>query len=379
MSQTVGIVGTGLLGRLLALTLRQRGWQVSLFDKDGPTVPHSCGYAGAGMLSPISELESAEPLIARLGFDSLPLWRQLIDSLNLSVYFQTEGTLIVAHHLDSADLHHFRHMLQGKLRQCQNGEVPATVASAIDWQLSSGPLAQLEPELSGRFHSGIFIPEEGQLDNRQLLIALENALNQAEIQCHWYTPVQALQGGQLETPSGHWRFDWVIDCRGLGAKPDWKNVRGVRGEIVRVYAPEVNLRRPVRLMHPRYPLYIAPRENHHYVIGATSIESEDSKPMTVQSAMELLSAAFAVHEGFAEASILDSLANCRPALPDHLPQLQLRPGLLRINGLYRHGFLIAPQVVQLACELLSGQPIPEHYQAIIQASTASGQAMPVCP
>lgn len=379
MSTTVGIVGAGLLGRLLARTLSQRGWQVSLFDKDGPTVPHSCGYAGAGMLSPISELESAEPLIARLGFDALPLWRQLIDSLNLSVYFQTEGTLIVAHHLDNADLHHFRNLLQGKLQQCQNEEVPTAVASAIQWQLSPGQLAQLEPELSGRFHSGIFIPEEGQLDNRQLLFSLENALNQAGIRCHWHTPVQAIQAGQLQTQKGFQRFDWVIDCRGLGAKPDWNNVRGVRGEIVRVYAPEVSLNRPVRLMHPRYPLYIAPRENHHYVIGATAIESEDSKPMTVQSAMELLSAAFAVHEGFAEASILDSLANCRPALPDHLPQIQASPGLMRINGLYRHGFLIAPQVVEVACDLLSGQPIPAHYQVLIQENVPVGEGLSACP
>ncbi len=377
MSQTVGIVGAGLLGRLLALTLRQRGWQVSLFDKDGPTVPNSCGYAGAGMLSPISELESAEPLIARLGFDSLPLWRQLITSLNrldLPVYFQTEGTLIVAHHLDNADLHHFRHMLQSKLRHCQNSEVPASALNALNWQLTPQTLTTLEPELGGRFHSGIFIQEEGQIDNRQLLLALENALQLAEVQCHWHTPVQEIQAGMVQTHPRDWRFDWVIDCRGLGAKPDWNNVRGVRGEIVRVYAPEVTLNRPVRLMHPRYPLYIAPRENHHYVIGATSIESEDTKPVTVQSAMELLSAAFAVHEGFAEASILDSLANCRPALPDHLPQIQSSPGLLRINGLYRHGFLIAPQLVEVTCNLLSGRPTPEHYQALIQGGT-----VPVCP
>jgi glycine oxidase len=377
MSQTVGIVGAGLLGRLLALALSGQGWQVSMFDKDGPTVPHSCAYAGAGMLSPISELESAEPLIAQLGFESLPLWRQLITDLDGPIYFQTEGTLIVAHALDAADLHHFQRMLQSKLRSCQNDAVPAAVADQIQWRLTASQLAQLEPGLAGRFHSGIFIPEEGQLDNRKLLTALEKAFLQADqannIECHWYTLVQEVQTGQIKTHKGLQRFEWVIDCRGLGAKPDWKTVRGVRGEIVRVFAPEVTLNRPVRLMHPRYPLYIAPRENHHYVIGATSIESEDTKPMTVQSALELLSAAFAVHEGFAEASILDSLANCRPALPDHLPQLRLQPGLMRINGLYRHGFLIAPQVVQLACQLLNDQPIPACYQALIQR-----EAAPIC-
>jgi glycine oxidase len=45
---------------------------------------------------------------------------------------------------------------------------------------------------------------------------------------------------------------------------------------------------------------------------------------------------------------------CRPTLKDNLPEIRInKPGLMLINGLYRHGFLIAPAVMDCAIELLS--------------------------
>ena len=145
----------------------------------------------------------------------------------------------------------------------------------------------------------------------------------------------------------------------MGAKENLPNLRGVRGEIISVKTRDVHLLRPIRLMHPRYPLYIVPRPFKHFLIGATSIESDDDKPMTVQSALELLSAAFVVHPGFAEATILELVVGCRPAFPDNLPKIIYQKGLIRINGLYRHGFLIAPAIVEYASQFLETGGVPE--------------------
>jgi glycine oxidase len=69
--------------------------------------------------------------------------------------------------------------------------------------------------------------------------------------------------------------------------------------------------------------------------------------------MELLSAVYTVHSGFAEARILEMSTQCRPTLKDNLPEIRIaKPGLMLINGLYRHGFLIAPAVMDCAIELL---------------------------
>ena len=143
-------------------------------------------------------------------------------------------------------------------------------------------------------------------------------------------------------------YDYIVDCRGLGAKTALSDLRGVRGEVVRLRAPEVKLNRPVRLMHPRYPIYIVPKPNNEFVIGATEIESQSKKPMTVRSAMELLSAAYTVHSGFAEAEIIDMQAGLRPSLPDNRPLVEQKGKQIVINGLYRHGYLLAPKVVEQA-------------------------------
>ena len=97
----------------------------------------------------------------------------------------------------------------------------------------------------------------------------------------------------------------VIDCRGLAAREDLPTLRGVRGERVVVRSRHVQLKRPVRLLHPRHPLYIVPWDDDRYMVGATVIESEDASSMTLRSALELLGLAYALHPGFGEAEIVD--------------------------------------------------------------------------
>ena len=125
-----------------------------------------------------------------------------------------------------------------------------------------------------------------------------------------------------------------------------RDLRGVRGELLHLHAPEVTLHHPIRLAHPRYPLYIVPRSDQLFVVGATEIESNDAGSITVRSALELLSAAYSMHSGFSEGRLVETCVDCRPAFPDHLPRITCEPGLIRVNGLYRHGFLLAPLLVE---------------------------------
>jgi glycine oxidase len=93
------------------------------------------------------------------------------------------------------------------------------------------------------------------------------------------------------------------------------------------------------------------------VVGATEIESEDLSQMSVRSAMELLSAVYTVHSGFAEARILEMSTQCRPTLKNNLPEILVSqekglPDLIMINGLYRHGFMISPALLDATLEVL---------------------------
>jgi glycine oxidase len=342
MSKTIGIAGSGVAGRMLALACKRRGWDVSLFDRDDESGRLSCTWTGAGMLAPYCELETAEAEVSQLGIDSLTQWPALIAGLAAPVFFQQRGSLVVAHPADDGELTRLRDEFRRK-----SGDAEAMR------EVTGDDLGALEPELAGRFLHGLHFPREAQLDNRELLDALAATIKREGIAWHTGANVQRVEKGRLNVSNDWKTFDQVADCRGLGARDDLKNLRGVRGELLYVRAPDVTLNRPVRMMHPRYPLYIVPRPDHVFVVGATKVESDDLSPITVRSALELLTAAYAVHPAFAEGRIEDTSVNCRPAFPDNKPRAFLRDGVLHINGLYRHGFLVTPGLVTQAMEMIT--------------------------
>ncbi|RMH16037.1 MAG: glycine oxidase ThiO [Acidobacteria bacterium] len=362
MSDTVGIAGAGLCGRLLALELAARGHAVTLFDRDDRAATRACAYTGAGMLAPYLELAESEPLITRLGLASRRRWRRLAERLPAAIDLQLAGTLVVAHPRDRGALELLERRLQAKLASAPLPDDGAVVTAGAE------RIAELEPALAGRFRHGLYFPLEGQVDNRLLLAALAAALGDAGVAWHEGTPVARVEPGRLRlADGGERRFDHAVDCRGFGARHQQRGLRGVRGELLVLDAPDVELRRPLRLMHPRFPIYLCPRAGGRMIVGATAIESDDRRPITVRSTLELLSAAYSVHPGFAEAAVVESRADLRPAYPDNLPRLRYRPGYLSINGLYRHGFLIAPQLVHLAASLLAGGAPEPGFEAIYQA------------
>jgi glycine oxidase len=116
--------------------------------------------------------------------------------------------------------------------------------------------------------------------------------------------------------------------------------------MILIETSEVKLSRPVRLIHPRWPLYVIPREDDRFMLGATSIEAEDTG-VSVRSALELLGAAYAVHPAFAEARVVEFGSGLRPAFPDNLPRIKIDERRIAVNGLYRHGFLVAPALAEL--------------------------------
>ncbi|MDP7592559.1 MAG: FAD-dependent oxidoreductase [Litorilituus sp.] len=363
----IAIVGAGLMGRLLALSLHRQNYQVTLFDKDNKSAHNSAAYAAAGLLTPLGESLHCQPNIVAMGFESLKLWPDILASLHEHTFFQQTGAIMVSHEQDKGDYQRFTRHLQTYYADhaCQH--------------VDRAKLTKLEPELGRSFNQGLYLPQEGQLGNRRLLVALRKQLEQESYQgkiVHWRSECLVTEIAQHETSSlvsyqqagsvqkqitQKQSFDLVIDCRGTGASAKQSHkacapltdLRSVRGELFQLFAPNVHLSRPIRLMHPRYQLYIAPKQKGFYVVGATEIESDDESPMTVRSAMELLSAAYSVHPGFAEANIRQHVSQRRPAFSDNQPKITVQDSLIQVNGLFRHGFLIAPVVLAQVQQLVT--------------------------
>jgi glycine oxidase len=190
----------------------------------------------------------------------------------------------------------------------------------------------------------LFFPQEGHVDPRQVLPDLHDALRASGVAVEFNS---AAAPDELDGT--------VIDCRGIAARDTCRDLRGVKGEIIIVETAEIALSRPIRLVHPRWPLYIVPRAGNRFLIGATSIEADDAG-VSVRSALELLTGAYAIHPAFGEARIVDLGAALRPAFPDNLPRVTVDDSRITVNGLYRHGFLLAPAVAEVTvAHVLAGR------------------------
>ena len=345
----VGIAGAGLAGRTLAWRLLRAGCRVSLFDARQRDDLNTASQTAAAMLSPLAELAVSDEAVFALGQRSMQLWPKWIAELaeggGPPVYFREAGTLVVAHAQDQTSLEHFSRLLHHKLPESSRAQVQTLDAAA---------LAVVEPTLGGRFNGGLFLQGEGQLANDQWMAAVGDEIVRLGVEWYEGQSVDRLDADAVVCADQRHQVDVAVDARGTGSKQQWPQVRGVRGEVLRVECAGVTLQRPVRLMHPRYQLYVAPRPGHQFVVGATELESEDSGPVTVRSVLELASALHSLHPAFGEARVLRMSAALRPALDDHRPAVELRGGVWHINGLYRHGYLCAPALVERLAHNLLG-------------------------
>lgn len=349
----LGIAGAGLLGRLLALRLSRHGHTVDVFDPaPGPDARGAAGWTAAGMLSPTAELESADMSVFNYGVRSIELWAGLLPTLARPVAFSRAGSLLLAHRPDTGAAQRMIRLLDDKA-PAEHRPQPISVAE----------LTSLEPDVRGPSQAWL-LPHEGQLHTVQAMQALQASTDDT-VTWHWNTTVTRLSAHTLHDGSTTREFDHVFDVRGTGARDEGvseagaaiscRQVRGVRGEIFWVHAPGVRLNRPIRLLHPRHRVYLVPRPGDIVVIGASEIESEDRSPVSLRSTVELLAAAHSVMPALAEARVVHNETNLRPALADNLPRIEHETGLTRINGLFRHGWLIAPAIVEETLTTLNFQ------------------------
>lgn len=312
----IAVLGAGIIGLWQTLTLAKRGHCVQLYETSSePFAAATSRYAGA-MLAPYCEEEGAEPIVAELGLKGIALWRNAYPAL------ASRGTLVVTSARDRPELTRFQRMTRGHA------------------MLDAAAIAGLEPDLAGRFPAALFFADEGHMVPGEAMAFLLAAARRAGAEVRF--------GATL--PPDH--AGMIVDCRGLAAREALPTLRGVRGERVVIQSRDIALTRPVRLLHPRHPLYVVPWGQGRYMVGATVIESEDPSPMTLRSALELLGLAYALHSGFGEAEIVELGAGVRPAFPDNVPKVVVRGDTLFVNGAYRHGFLLAPVLAAIAADFL---------------------------
>ena len=306
----VTVIGAGVAGLCAAYSLCKAGLTPRLIDRHGAPGAHGCSWWAGGMLAPFCEGAVAEPAIVAHGTKAAAFWAEVTEVTQ-------RGSLVIALQRDQGELARFARRTTGHVR--------------------INDLSALEPDLAAH-QTALFFAQESHLDPRRALADLTRALTTMGV----VITKSAVVPEEISGP--------VIDARGMAAGlPD---LRAVRGEMLLLRAPDITLSRPVRLLHPRHPLYIVPRTKGVFMLGATQVESADRRGVTARAVLELLGAAYALDPRFAEAELLETGADLRPAYPDNVPRVTVKGRVLHLNGLFRHGYLMAPALAAQATDYL---------------------------
>ncbi|MGK7653617.1 FAD-dependent oxidoreductase [Roseovarius sp. B08] len=321
----VTVIGAGVAGLCVARTLLDRGAAVTLIDRHAAPGPHACSWWAGGMLAPYCEGESAEEPVIRLGAEAADWWQAQTGSV------QQHGSLVVSPGRDKADLARFARLTTGH-------------------RSVTGPeIAALEPDLGTRFTRGLYFETEAHLAPRAALTRLHESL----------VADGATFRQDEADPDACATHGLTVDCRGFAARDTLPDLRGVKGEMLILSCPDVALSRPIRVLHPRVPIYIVPRGDGMFMLGATMVEGRAGRHVTARAMLELLSTAYALNPAFGEAEVVEIGVDNRPAFPDNLPRIRRDGTLIRANGLYRHGFLLAPALARMVTDLILHDKTPE--------------------
>ena len=331
------VIGAGIIGLSLAISLRKQGLRVLVVERGEPG--REASYAAAGMLAPAGmEIPAALSSLAEESARRYPEFvHELEDESGIKVDFREQGTIVLS----------------------SNSDFPSTAEA-----LSSDDVHSLEPELSVE---GILtenlraaLIRERTVDPRLLTAAAIKAARHREIDISSGTEVKAvLVSGDravgVQTERTSYSAANVINCAGAWAGtlgPHHFPVNPVKGQMLAVVQGPA-LRHVLR----SEKVYVVPRSDGRLVIGSTLENAGYNKDIDVNTIRGLFQAALELLPGLEESKKHDAWAGLRPGTPDHLPILgeTSTRGYFAATGHYRDGILLAPVTADVMTRVVLGR------------------------
>lgn len=348
---TVAIVGAGVSGLGIGWRLAAAGCVVDIFDRGA--AGRGASWAAAGMLAACAEVEPGEEALFALNRASQRLWPdlalELFDLTGVDVGYRTEGTLIAALTRDELQQLRFTFDIQRRF-----GLDPVLLTAA--------ETRSREPHLRPSLTGGLFNPEDHQVDNRQLALALRAAFLCAGGSLHEHSPVERIEtkagrvagiviDGRLHVAdivvvaAGPWSR--LLEGMPEAARPP---VRPIKGQMLALQMDPASPLISHVLWAPK--LYFVPRNDGRLIIGATVEERGFDTSLTAGGVLSLLDGAWRAVPAIEELPIVEMWTGFRPGSRDDAPILGPGPveGLVYATGHHRNGILLAP----LTADVLSG-------------------------
>jgi glycine oxidase len=348
----LAVIGAGIIGLSVGWQLVRRGVPVVLFERD--RAGRGASRVAAGMLAPHSEVGFEEEEFLRLGIESLREFPRFLDELEEDtgrrVALDGRGTLIVGFHRDDTErirrLYEFREHLGLPVRW-----LPGTEGREI------------EPLLSPKITAAIWLPDDVQINNRDLLDALRDAFvaRGGDLREHADVRSVVVVGGRargVKTDDGETAALSTVVAAGCwsglieGIPEDLRPpVRPVKGQIVSLHADgDFDFAHVVRAPDA----YLLPKDDGRLLVGATQEEMGFDVTPTAGPVMRLLERGWEAVPSIYDLAIEGIDVGLRPGSRDNEPLIgstEIRD-LYYATGHHRHGILLAPVTAYSVCDLI---------------------------
>jgi len=350
MNCDVLIIGGGVIGLSIARELHNRGTRrITVVDRG--KLGCEASWAAAGMLAPNIETDASEDF-RHFGTESLDAYpnfaASLFDETGVDIELDRSGTLCLA--FDESDA--------GKLAEIYRQQSLRNVRVE---QLASAEILSLDPEISPAAHAALFYPNDWQVENRKLIVALRRFAETRDIRIVENTEIsELLNDGRrvrgAQTLDGELLADTTVLATGAWTSlikignAAWPiPVKPIRGQMISFASNEKLLRHVVYSRRG----YVVPRADGRLLVGAT-VEDVGFDKSTTSEGIDLLQAAgIEIAPAIANLPIAETWAGLRPFAFDGLPVLGNVPdfeNVLVATAHYRNGILLAPKTAEIIAD-----------------------------
>ena len=324
------IIGGGIIGLSLAISLRKQGLRVLIVERGEPG--REASHAAAGMLSGSgNEIPGALKPLAEGSARMYPEFvHELEDESGTRVDLRDQGTILVS----------------------EDGRFPEKAEPVTADRLHS-----LDPELRLSQSVQSAYLRERSVDPRAVVAAAIKAAKHRAVDVSSGSEVKTVlvKGDRVigvETDKTSYAAPIVVNCAGAWSGcvgPTHFPVKPVKGQMLSVVGGP-GLNHVIRSEN----VYLVPRSDGRIVIGSTLENAGYNKRVDVDTIESLFQAATKLVPALAGSRQHEVWAGLRPGSPDGLPFLGVVPGCdnLVATGHYRDGILLAPITAQVMAEII---------------------------
>lgn len=348
----VAIVGGGIIGCAIAWRLGLAGLRVVVIERG--EIGREASWAAGGMLAPLAEANQVDAffelaVISRAMYADFA--RELYQTTGIDIEYRTEGTLYLA--LSDADEEELEHRWQWQHEAGLNLK-----------KLTAEYVRKLEPSLTPKLRWALKFPDDHQVDNRRLMLALEVAARKAGVEFWTQTEVTDIaifnsQVSMLVTTRGEVQTNIAILAAGCWSGVLRLNERTMQCPLVEpVRGQMIALKMPLPpLQHVVYSHtgYLVPRLGNYVIAGSTTENVGFDKRVTAGGIASIIDRAVEIAPILAQQALTETWAGLRPKTKDEWPILGTDPkinGLLYATGHYRNGILLTPITAQVMSDLV---------------------------